>query len=147
MPTNLERWFKAFENCESSDLVIEWNLYGAVSAALARNVAYCSWPHHEEPSALYPNLYVIIVGPPGAGKSLPTRTTRSLFRKFGGFDKVGDYMNRPVNIAPNSMTIQVMWQHMALMGLGGPCRVTTRGTRLRWGGWPPGRCSTSRTAR
>lgn len=110
---NIEKWLKAMEKCESQELFIEWAYYAAVSAALQRRVCYCDWPFSAGPTALFPTLYVVFVGPPGCGKSMPASWAKNIFKHFGGFDNPADFVKRIINIAPNGLTVQALWDRMA----------------------------------
>ena len=65
--TNFERWHYYLKDLESPTHFITWNYYFMISSCLARRVW---WGSSDFP--VYPNLYIIIVGPPACGKSLPS---------------------------------------------------------------------------
>src|SRR5574343_634447 len=61
--TNFERWRFFTKNLPSPDSWIDFGWYFLVSAALQRRVWY-----YDDVMPLYPNQYVVFVGPPGIGK-------------------------------------------------------------------------------
>ena len=64
MDTNLERWRYFLKDMESPELFIDWGFYSMIATALQRRV----WLYPDT-FTLYPNLFVILIGPPAAGKS------------------------------------------------------------------------------
>jgi hypothetical protein len=62
--TNIEKWRYFLKDLESPDLFIDWGFYSMISTALQRRV----WLFPDT-FTLYPNLFVLLVGPPAAGKS------------------------------------------------------------------------------
>jgi len=121
--TNREAWNLACDDLESSQKFIDWTYLWLVSSALQRKVWMGSLP-----DALFSNLYIVFVGPPGIGKSraatraenmmlydipflktFPNITTReALIRLIAEStftlttregDKVLDYAGRPITIA------------------------------------------------
>ena len=62
--TNLERWRHYLKDLESPDLFIDWGFYFLISTAMQRRV----WIYPDG-FTLYPNLFIILIGPPAAGKT------------------------------------------------------------------------------
>ena len=62
--TNIEKWRHYLKDLESPDLFIDWGFYSMIATALQRRV----WLYPDT-FTLYPNLFVMLVGPPAAGKS------------------------------------------------------------------------------
>lgn len=60
---NLSRWFYYLADIESPDLFKEWGFYYLLSACIQRKIWLGSLD-----DAIFPNLYVILVAPPGIGK-------------------------------------------------------------------------------
>lgn len=73
--SNFERWRKYTEPLPSPESYINWSWYYIVAAALQRRV----WMGSEN-QQLFPNMYVILVGPPGTGKGLVLREVTNLLR-------------------------------------------------------------------
>lgn len=88
LPSWTDAFFKYTENKGSPALFRRWAGIFAVAAALERKV----WVRTAK-GILYPNLYVIKVGPPGAGKTLATATAHDLLSEL-----------KEHHIAPTSMT-------------------------------------------
>lgn len=63
--TNLEKWRCYLRDCASPDSFINMGFYGMISSALQRRV----WTGSEE-RPLFPNMYIIMVGDPGVGKTM-----------------------------------------------------------------------------
>ena len=62
--TNLERWHFYLKDIESPKSFIDWSFYSMIAGCLQRRVWYAS-----DTFQLFPNLFVLLVGPPAAGKS------------------------------------------------------------------------------
>jgi len=62
--TNLEKWRHYLKDIESPDLFIDWGFYNLISTALQRRV----WLYPDA-MAIFPNIFVLLVGPPASGKS------------------------------------------------------------------------------
>lgn len=80
-----------------------WSALHAIGAAAERRV----WTELIGNNQLHPNLFTILVGPPGVGKSQAITPMSSLLRKSGA-----------VNIAPNDMTKQGMLDILGASGKG-----------------------------
>lgn len=93
----LESWIDAFvtftDNLESAELFRKWSAVTAIAAALEQKV----WI--QTSSRLFANLYTILVGPPGVGK------TRTIM-------KAGEFLGQlpEFHIAPTSMTMASLVQ-------------------------------------
>jgi len=111
--TNLDKWRRALQECESPNLFIDWSYYAIVSAALERRVAYCEWPTLAKPATIFSNEYIIFVGPPGAGKSMPASLAKGIFKPPGAFAKDAEHTRHIINLAPNSVSVQALWERMA----------------------------------
>lgn len=91
-PRKLESWVSAFfeftSDLPSPELWRKWTGIAIVAGALERKV----WVHTYGRD-LYPNLYTILCGPPGVGKTVLTDTARELWTKLDGH-----------RVAPSSVT-------------------------------------------
>lgn len=63
--TNYEKWRFYMQDFSSPDQFIDWGFYAMFSAALQRRVHLAS-----EEKPLYANTFVVLVGPPAAGKGM-----------------------------------------------------------------------------
>jgi len=79
----LPNWVDAFYDytsfLPSPELFRKWCAIAAIAGALERKV----WVHTQG-SDLYPNLYTILVAPPGVGKSVVTSRVEQLWRALDG---------------------------------------------------------------
>lgn len=73
--TNYDKWRLYTSTLPSPDNYIDWSWYYIVAAALQRRV----WMGSEN-QQLFPNMYVILVGPPGTGKGLVLKEVTNLLR-------------------------------------------------------------------
>lgn len=71
--TNYERWRLYTSNVTSPESYVDFGFYWLIAASLQRRVWY-----YDGAMALYPNLYIILVGPPSLGKGLIT----SIVKRF-----------------------------------------------------------------
>ena len=62
--TILEKWRFYLEDLESPDLYLDWGFYFLISSCLQRRI----WTS-QGINAIYPNLFMLLVGPPACGKS------------------------------------------------------------------------------
>lgn len=112
--TNLERWRIYCQDLESDDLYIDWTFYAMISAALQRRVCLNQIPHVATPQSrpLFPNVYVIFIGPPGAGKSSAGGVAKGMFESFGGFEALDQHHKRIIKVAPSSLTVEQLYKHL-----------------------------------
>ncbi len=110
--TNLDRWRLYLRDVESSDIYIDWTFYTMVSAALQRRVCLNQIPHLASGRPIFPNIYVIFIGPPGIGKSSAAFWAVELFKTFGGFDSLTSHSKRIIKIAPSSLTVEQLYRYM-----------------------------------
>ena len=75
----IDNWIEGFvdytDNLPSSPLLRKWSAIAAISGALERK----TWVHTMN-SNLYPNLYVLLVAPPGIGKTVLARVVQRLWK-------------------------------------------------------------------
>jgi hypothetical protein len=88
----LDSFQKAFENTESPEKYVYWVGVATIGAALQRNVCF-----DEVTFKLWPNHYIILVGPPAVKKTTAINFGVDRLRKVDG-----------VNIGPSSVT----WQYL-----------------------------------
>lgn len=73
--SNLDKWMFYMSEISSPALYIEAGFYSMIASALQRRV----WLGHEK-AALYPNLYILLVGEPGVGKGLVMKQINYIIR-------------------------------------------------------------------
>ena len=81
--TNYERWLAYTGNLSSPQNYIQWGWLYLINASLQRRV-YIG-PEHQP---LYPNMYIILVGPPGVGKGLVIREVSDFLKHWKQSDRV-----------------------------------------------------------
>lgn len=84
----IEGFIRFTEGLPSPVIFREWAAIATVAASLERRV----WAEPTQ-KRLYPNLFVLLVGPPGSGKSIAIDETRDLLREIKGY-----------HLAPSSVT-------------------------------------------
>lgn len=81
MARKFRNWIDGFDKhtsgLSSPDIFRKWGAIAAIAGALERKVWITT-----DMGTLYPNLYVIIVGGPGVGKTVITNTTRELWSEL-----------------------------------------------------------------
>ncbi len=108
--TNLEHWRNYLRDLESPLPLIDWPLYFAVAASLERRVWFGSSKGFE----IFPNIYVIVVGGPSVGKSLPMSRAVSMLEKLQAVK--GGTLQSALTIAPDSVTLERLTQILASCG-------------------------------
>lgn len=100
-PRKLACWIESFyeftEGLPTPPIFRKWAAISAVSGALERKC----WIHTAA-SKLFPNMFILLVAPPGVGKDQAIAPMRNLLAKTGLF-----------NLAPISMTHKGMIDHLA----------------------------------
>lgn len=79
LPSWIEGFMQYTEHLPSPEIYRRWSAVSAISSALERKV----WVSPLGPP-LYPNTYIILVGPPGVGKSVVTSQVQYLLREVDG---------------------------------------------------------------
>lgn len=92
MNSNFERWQLLMKDITSPQSFIDFGWYYTVAAALQRRV-WCG-PEHKP---IFPNIYVILVAPPGVGKGLVIKEVEYLLRYHYLEDP-----NAPAKAAPDA---------------------------------------------
>jgi len=105
--TNLEKWRFYCKDFESPDIYITWTYYSMISAALQRRV----WIGFEGHKEIYPNLYVVFIGPPGVGKTISAGEAKKVFKSFDSFTKEGK-PSSIIKLAPDSVTLEALTRYM-----------------------------------
>ena len=75
--TNFDKWMLYTSRLPSPDNFIRWSWYYTIAAALQRRVWIGSG--HQ---ACYPNMYCILVGPPGVGKGLVLKEVSNMLKHW-----------------------------------------------------------------
>lgn len=89
--TNYERWQTLTSSLESPQVYLDFSFYFAISAALERRVFFGDGPY-----ALYPNVYMLLIGPAGIGKGTALRAANVLLKKCHRVDQAGQPITRPI---------------------------------------------------
>lgn len=116
MTRQLDDWIKAYveyqKDTESPLSYITWTAISCVAGALQRRV-YIPWGRGK----IYPNLYIVLIGPSGLGKGQTMGPAIEIFKELG------------LPTAPNRVTIQDLMQRMAteITYYPGPGAPTTAG--------------------
>jgi len=92
MPRELDNWLENYmaltENSEAPPIYHLWSGIGAISSALQRK-CFCNWGMR---GYVYPNLYIVLVGPPGGRKGTAMRIAKDMIKElklFLGSDSLG----------------------------------------------------------
>lgn len=85
--TNFQRWQLRMREVTSPQVYIDFSFYYMIAAALQRRV----WTNAEH-QKLYPNIYPILVGPPGVGKGLVIKPVIELLKRH----KIEDKLAKPL---------------------------------------------------
>lgn len=106
--TNFKRWQFYLQDFESPQLFVDWSFYYMIGAALERRVW---WGDH--PMQVFPNPFVIFIGPPGSGKSMPGDVVKDCFSSIDEVDKKTGYTKQVIKRGPNSITLARLteWLH------------------------------------
>jgi energy-coupling factor transporter ATP-binding protein EcfA2 len=98
LPNWITSYIRQTENLESPEIFRKWAGIGLLSASMERRI----WTHTKG-SDLYPNLYVLLVGPPGVGKSVILSHAERMLRNI-----------TEIFIAPSSVTSASLIDAMVL---------------------------------
>jgi hypothetical protein len=98
LPNWIESFIQYSSSIQSPVIFRKWAAIGIVAAVMERKV----WARTKG-SDLFPNLYAILVGPPGVGKSEVLSITEALFRKVTN-----------IFVAPSSLTTASLIDTIAL---------------------------------
>lgn len=92
LPDWLSTFEKTFDNTEAPEKYVYWIAVGTIGAALQRNVVF-----DEITFQLYPNHYIVLVGPPAVKKTTAINFGINLLRLIEG-----------INVGPSAVT----WQYL-----------------------------------
>jgi len=118
----IEQYIESCSHLTTSKIFAEWSLYGLISACLERR-HWINIPGYSDKSNIYGNLYVLLVGPSGIGKTVAARAinaqlidelARNETRRSG--DSVvptGKLIQPAINVAPTAITPEGLVQLMA----------------------------------
>lgn len=99
----LRSWISAFleytANVPSPEIFRRWAAYSSIAASLQRRV----WTKTRDIS-VHPNLYVVLVGGPGSGKTVAIREASDLWERLP---------TGTINVGPSSTTRQRLYQLMS----------------------------------
>jgi hypothetical protein len=107
--TNLQKGHHYFSQFESPEIYISWDLLYAVASCLGRKV----WCQDDNP--IFPNIFVIIVGPPSIGKSQPAKQLGSMLASLVKTDAKGN-VHDLVNISPTCITLEKLYDFLEKCG-------------------------------
>jgi hypothetical protein len=75
--SNFQKWQLFFKDCTAPQSFIDWGFYSLIASSLERRINIQS-----DMLSLYPNLYVVLVGPPATGKGLVVRQVTSIMSRW-----------------------------------------------------------------
>ena len=97
------------KDLESPALFVDWNFYYAISSTLSRRV----WLGSD--FRTYPNLYLIFVGRPAIGKTVPATKTTEILQSLKTLEIIDGniFEKQVVNISASSTTLEALYQDLA----------------------------------
>lgn len=106
----LDKWKYFLKDYESPDRFIEWAYYSLISASLQRRV----WLD-EEPRQCFPNMYILLIGPPATGKSLTIAAVGELLRHgmLHEVNPITKQLQPKIPVAPDSTTLEALTQALS----------------------------------
>jgi hypothetical protein len=112
--TNLDRWRFFHEGSPSPANWIDLSWYFCVAAALQRKV----WMGRLKERPLFPNLYIVLMGPPGLGKSIIVNPAHDLLKywTYNTDDQTKDdnsTCNRLIETGPDDVTYEKFLECLA----------------------------------
>lgn len=121
--TNLEKFQEYLKALPSPDHFIDWNYYFAVSSCLGRRVWFNPLDFHP----IFLNMFIVFVGGPGVGKSLPANYVKKLLKTLTvdpyaeneKADKAADQLlgttrsGRAITLAPDDCSVEKLINVMA----------------------------------
>lgn len=116
--TNLEKWRYYNDSLESPDIFINWTWFLTIAASLQRRVCLFGPPNVDHPtSQIYPNQFVVFIGPSGVGKTSAARGAKQLFKDLAVSRTMPNkevQIVEPIKTGPSSVTVQQLYRYMAL---------------------------------
>lgn len=108
--TNLEKVHEHFRDYESPEIFITAAYLFCVSSCLGRKV----WFQGGQP--IFPNQQIVLVGPPGVGKTLPSSKMMDLVRSLQEVNPGTKQMEPLVKVAPTSITLERLFETLESVG-------------------------------
>ena len=107
--TNFEKFHFYLKDLESPTHFITWNFLYSISSTLARRV----WLGNDFQT--YPNIYLIFVGRPSIGKTLPATKTTEILQELKTLivEDGNVFEKQVVNISASSTTIEALYEDLA----------------------------------
>lgn len=93
----IQNWIKYAEGVETPELYDMWSALATLSSIVSRRV----WINQGY-YTIYPNLYVVLVGPPGGRKTTSMNMSKDMLREFGD-----------IPFAASAMTKEALCRYMA----------------------------------
>ena len=109
---NLNRWRFYLKDVESPDLFINWTWFSVVSSALQRRVCFGGYPTDNK-FQIFPNLYIVLVGPPGVGKSIVANKAKQLIDNVNMKVKRAYTGNNLIKIGPQTTSLAGLISYIA----------------------------------
>lgn len=108
--TNFEKLHHYFKDFESPEQFITWGYYYMIASCLGRKV----WMQKSNP--VYPNIAAVLVGPPGVGKTQPSKILADVLRNL--MIPVQPITNPPsfknmVHVTPQRITLEKLYLNLA----------------------------------
>lgn len=100
--TNHEKLMEYFRDYESPRHFLTWDWLYMISSCLGRKVWF------QTGAPVFPNIYVVIVGPPAVGKSMPARKLGDALAKLTKIEPDGKIKDL-VNIVPECVTLEKLY--------------------------------------
>lgn len=101
--TNLEKVHYFFRDYESPERFIDWNYHYIISSCLGRRV------HFQKENPVFPNIFVVIVGPPAIGKTMPASKLGDMLGSLVEMNAQGQAVDL-VDIVPDCVTLERLYQ-------------------------------------
>ena len=110
---NLEKWRYIHSKMESPMVFVDWAFYGMVSSCLQSRIWLNQRGHTKFTNVSFlPNIYAILVGKPGIGKSISAYTSKLFINKLPRIRRVRidgpAMMKQRIHVAPDSITPQAL---------------------------------------
>lgn len=116
--TNYEKWRFYLDSLESPDSFIEWTWYLTVSAALQRRVSLFAAPDLPDVREhIYPNQFVVFIGPPGVGKTQAAKHAKLIFNSLAQTKVLQNGETETTEViktGPSSITVQQLYRYLAV---------------------------------
>ena len=116
--TNHEKWRFYLDSLESPDSFIDWTWYLTVSAALQRRVSLFASPDLPDVrEQIYPNQFVVFIGPPGVGKTQAAKHAKLIFNSLAQSKTLANgeiETTEVIKTGPSSITVQQLYRYLAI---------------------------------